>query len=88
MFGIIELVVIIKNIENVIVDWGFVEGWIKVVFLLVCSRYKVVIVGFGLVGFVVVAQFNIVGYQVTVYECVDRIGGLLMYGIFNMKLEK
>ena len=46
------------------------------------------IVGSGPSGLACAAQLNRTGHQVTVYERADRIGGLLMYGIPNMKLEK
>ena len=88
VLGIIEPAVTIKNIENAIVDRGFAEGWIKAAPPLVRSRYKVAIVGSGPAGLAAAAQLNAVGHQVTVYERADRIGGLLMYGIPNMKLEK
>ena len=88
VLAIIEPAVTIKNIENAIVDRGFAEGWIKPAPPLVRSRYKVAIVGSGPAGLAAAAQLNTVGHQVTVYERADRIGGLLMYGIPNMKLEK
>ena len=49
---------------------------------------KIAIVGSGPAGLTAADQLNKRGYQVTVYERDDRIGGLLMYGIPNMKLEK
>lgn len=88
VLGIIEPPVTIKNIENAIIDRGFAEGW-------VVSRppqhrtgKKVAVVGSGPSGLAAAAQLNKVGHEVTVFERADRIGGLLMYGIPNMKLEK
>ena len=49
---------------------------------------KIAIVGSGPSGLAAAAQLNKVGHKVTVYERADRIGGLLMYGIPNMKLDK
>ena len=49
---------------------------------------KVAVVGSGPAGLAAAAQLNGAGHSVTVYERADRIGGLLMYGIPNMKLEK
>ncbi len=49
---------------------------------------KVAIVGSGPAGLAAAAQLNSAGHEVTVYERADRVGGLLMYGIPNMKLEK
>jgi glutamate synthase (NADPH/NADH) small chain len=49
---------------------------------------SVAIVGSGPAGLAAAEQLNTVGHQVTVYERADRIGGLLMYGIPNMKLDK
>ena len=49
---------------------------------------KVAIVGSGPAGLAAAAQLNKAGHTVTVYERADRIGGLLMYGIPNMKLDK
>lgn len=88
VFGINEDFVGIKFIECVIIDRGFEKGWMVFNFFEVCIGKKVVIIGFGFVGFVVVDQLNKVGYFVIVYECVDCFGGLFMYGIFNMKFDK
>jgi len=49
---------------------------------------KVAVIGSGPAGLAAAAQLNKVGHSVTVYERADRIGGLLMYGIPNMKLGK
>ncbi len=88
VLGIIDPAVTIKNIENAIVDRGFAEGWIKPNPPKSRTDKKVAIVGSGPAGLAAAAQLNKVGHQVTVYERADRIGGLLTYGIPNMKLDK
>lgn len=86
--GIIDPPVTIKNIENAIVDRGFEEGWIQPQPPAVRTGKRVAIIGSGPAGLAAAAQLNAAGHQVTVYERDDRIGGLLMYGIPNMKLDK
>lgn len=86
--GIHEPPVAIKTIEKAIVDRGFAEGWIKPVKPHSRTGKKVAIVGSGPAGLAAAAQLNQAGHLVTVFERADRIGGLLMYGIPNMKLEK
>jgi glutamate synthase (NADPH/NADH) small chain len=88
VLGIIDPPVSIKNIENAIVDRGFSEGWIEPNPPVVRTGKKVAIVGSGPAGLAGAAQLNSAGHKVTVYERADRIGGLLMYGIPNMKLDK
>ena len=78
----------IKNIENAIIDRGFAEGWIQPQPPAQRTGKRVAIVGSGPAGLAAAAQLNKVGHAVTVYERADRIGGLLMYGIPNMKLSK
>jgi len=88
VLGVIEPAVTIKNIECAIVDRGFDEGWISATPPSQRTGKKVAVVGSGPAGLAAAAQLNSVGHQVTVYERADRIGGLLMYGIPNMKLSK
>ncbi|NOY43700.1 MAG: glutamate synthase subunit beta [Planctomycetes bacterium] len=88
VLGIIEPAVTIKNIENAIVDRGFAEGWIVAQPPAERTGRSVAIVGSGPAGLAAAAQLNKVGHSVTVYERADRVGGLLMYGIPNMKLDK
>ncbi len=88
VLGIIEPPVTIKNIEQSIVDRGFEEGWIVPQPPKERTGKKVAVVGSGPAGLAAAAQLNQAGHSVTVYERDDRIGGLLMYGIPNMKLEK
>ncbi len=49
---------------------------------------KIAVIGSGPAGLACAAQLNSAGHLVTVFERSDRIGGLLMYGIPQMKLEK
>jgi glutamate synthase (NADPH/NADH) small chain len=88
VLGINEPPVTIKNIENAIIDRGFAEGWVKSAQLGERTGKKVAIVGSGPAGLTAADQLNKLGHSVTVYEREDRIGGLLMYGIPNMKLDK
>ena len=78
----------IKSIECAIVDKGFEEGWIVPEPPPVRTGKKVAVVGSGPAGLAAAAQLNRAGHWVTVFERADRIGGLLMYGIPNMKLDK
>jgi glutamate synthase (NADPH/NADH) small chain len=78
----------IKNNECYIIDKAFEEGWIKPEPPISRTGKRVAVVGSGPSGLACAAQLNKVGHEVTVYERADRPGGLLMYGIPNMKLEK
>jgi NAD(P)H-dependent glutamate synthase small subunit len=88
VLGINEPAVTIKNIECAIADKGFENGWVVANPPQQRSDKKVAIIGSGPAGLTAAAQLNLAGHNVTVYERDDRIGGLLMYGIPNMKLEK
>lgn len=88
VLGISEPPVTIKNIECSIIDKGFEEGWVKVQSPAVRTGKKVGVVGSGPAGLAAAAQLNKAGHSVTVFERADRVGGLLMYGIPNMKLDK
>ena len=88
VLGIIDPPVTIKNIEQAIVDRGFKEGWVTPRPPTVSTGKKVAVVGSGPAGLACADQLNRAGHKVTVYEREDRIGGLLMYGIPNMKLDK
>lgn len=88
VLGINEPAVTIKNIECAIVDRAFDEGWIQSKAPAKRSGKKVAVIGSGPAGLAAAEQLNAAGHLVTVYERADRIGGLLMYGIPNMKLEK
>ena len=86
--GLIEPPVTIKSIECAIIDRGFEEGWVVPQPPAVRTGKRIAVVGSGPAGLACAAQLNSAGHTVTVYERADRIGGLLMYGIPNMKLEK
>lgn len=88
VLGINESPVTIKTIENAIIDRGFQEGWITAEPPGVRTGRKVAVIGSGPAGLACAAQLNKAGHWVTVFERADRIGGLLMYGIPNMKLDK
>ena len=88
VLGINEPAVTIKSIECAIVDRGFEEGWIVPEPPARRTGRKVAVVGSGPAGLSAAAQLNKAGHHVTVFERADRIGGLLMYGIPNMKLDK
>ncbi|MBW7477577.1 glutamate synthase subunit beta [Paenibacillus oenotherae] len=86
--GLIGDAVTIKTIEQAIIDKGFDEGWVVPHPPKVRTGKRVAVVGSGPAGLAAAAQLNKAGHTVTVYERADRIGGLLMYGIPTMKLEK
>lgn len=88
VLGINELPVTIKNIECSIVERGYEEGWVAVSSPPHRTGKKVAVVGSGPAGLACAAQLNSAGHRVTVFERGDRVGGLLMYGIPNMKLDK
>ncbi len=88
VLGISEPAVTIKNIEASIIDKGFDEGWVKAQAPKKRTGKKVAVVGSGPAGLSAAAQLNRAGHSVTVFERADRIGGLLMYGIPNPKLDK
>ena len=80
--------VAIKSIECAIADRSFEEGWMVPQLPPVRTNRQVAIVGSGPAGLACAAQLNQAGHLVTVFERADRAGGLLMYGIPNMKLDK
>lgn len=86
--GLKDTPVTIKSIEKAIIDKGFTEGWIRPEPPEVRTGKKVAVVGSGPSGLAAAAQLNKAGHWVTVFERADRVGGLLMYGIPNMKLDK
>ncbi|MCB1099710.1 MAG: glutamate synthase subunit beta [Verrucomicrobiae bacterium] len=88
VLGSIEPPVTIKNIEGAIIDRGWEEGWLTPNIPAERTGKKVAVVGSGPAGLACADQLNRAGHEVTVFERADRIGGLLMYGIPNMKLDK
>jgi len=88
VLGINEPPVTIKNIECAIIDHGWDEGWVTTDPPKARTGKRVAVVGSGPAGLCAAAQLNKAGHTVTVFERDDRIGGLLMYGIPNMKLDK
>lgn len=88
VLGMNEPAVTIKNLEVSIIDKGFDEGWVTPHVPDKRTGKKVAVVGSGPAGLSAAEQLNRAGHTVTVYERADRIGGLLMYGIPNMKLDK
>ena len=88
VLGITDPPVTIKSIECAIIDKGFENGWVKPHSPAPKTGKSIAIVGSGPCGLAAADQLNKAGHEVTVYERADRLGGLLMYGIPNMKLEK
>jgi glutamate synthase (NADPH/NADH) len=88
VLGINELPVSIKSIECAIIDRAFEEGWIKPTPPSFRTGKTIAIIGSGPAGLAAADQLNKAGHTVTVYDRNDRHGGLLMYGIPNMKLDK
>ena len=88
VLGIHNPPVTIKNIEYSIIEKGWEEGWVKPEPPQKRTGKKVAVVGSGPAGLCAAAQLNKAGHWVTVFERADRPGGLLMYGIPNMKLDK
>ncbi|XP_006458247.1 NADPH-dependent glutamate synthase [Agaricus bisporus var. bisporus H97] len=88
VLGINEHPVGIKSIECAIIDKGFEMGWMTPRLPASRSGKSVAIIGSGPSGLACADQLNKAGHWVTVYDRNDRMGGLLMYGIPNMKLDK
>ncbi|KMT16040.1 hypothetical protein BVRB_3g052140 isoform A [Beta vulgaris subsp. vulgaris] len=88
VLGIIENPVSIKTIECAIIDKAYEEGWMVPRPPQNRTGKKVAVVGSGPSGLAAADQLNKMGHVVTVYERSDRIGGLMMYGVPNMKTDK
>ena len=88
VLGINAPPVTIKVNECAIIDRGFEEGWVVPRIPAQRTGKRISIVGSGPAGLACAEQLNSAGHTVTVYERADRIGGLLMYGIPPMKLDK
>ena len=88
VLAINEPAVTIKDNEVTIIDHAYEQGWVTPIMPTYRSGKSIAIVGSGPAGLSSADQLNQMGHTVTVYERDDRIGGLLMYGIPNMKLDK
>ena len=88
VLGITDPAVTIKDIEMAIADKGFEEGWIVAEPPAHRTGRRVAVVGSGPAGLAAAQQLNRAGHIAVIYERADRIGGLLTYGIPNMKLDK
>jgi glutamate synthase (NADPH/NADH) small chain len=88
VLGINAPPVTIKIIECAIIDRGFEEGWVKALRPVERTGKRVAVVGSGPAGLACAEELNRAGHLVTVYERADRVGGLMMYGIPAMKLDK
>ena len=88
VLGINNPPVTIKNLECAIIDHAWESGWVVPQPPKSRTGKNVAVVGSGPAGLCAAAQLNKAGHSVTVFERADRPGGLLMYGIPNMKLDK
>jgi glutamate synthase (NADPH/NADH) small chain len=88
VLGINDKPVTIKLVEQNIIDYAFKAGWVTPKVPEKRSGKRVAVVGSGPAGLAAAAQLNKAGHLVTVFERADRVGGLLVYGIPNFKLEK
>lgn len=78
----------VRENENFVIEYGFANGLVKAQPPAVKSGKRIAVVGSGPAGLAAAQTLGRRGHSVTVYEREDRPGGLLMYGIPNMKLEK
>ena len=86
--GLYDQPVSVRENEHGIIENAYAEGYAKADPPQVRTGKRVAVVGSGPAGLAAADQLNQRGHLVTVYERDDRVGGLLMYGIPNMKLEK
>ena len=77
-----------KENEKAVIEYAFEHGFVEEEMPLVRTGKKVAVVGSGPAGLAAAQLLNRRGHLVTVYERNDRVGGLLRYGIPNMKLDK
>lgn len=87
VLGINEPPVAIRTVERSIIERGFSEGWVVPEPPKSRTGKKVAVIGSGPAGLAAAAQLNKAGHLVTVIEKSDRVGGLLTYGIPEMKLS-
>ena len=88
IFGLNEKPIQIKGIERAIIDRAFAEGWVRPAAPAERTGGRVAVVGSGPAGLAAADRLNAMGHAVTIYERSDRPGGLLRYGVPNMKLDK
>jgi glutamate synthase (NADPH/NADH) small chain len=88
VLGIVKPPITIETLEKYIVEKGFKEGWITAQPPTERTGKKVAVIGSGPAGLAAAQQLNRAGHLVTVFERDDALGGLLLYGIPNFKLEK
>ncbi|MDY3239940.1 MAG: glutamate synthase subunit beta [Anaerovoracaceae bacterium] len=86
--GMYDDPVTVKENELFVIEYGFQKGFVQPQPPAVRTDKRVAVVGSGPSGLACADRLNKRGHQVTVFEKEDRPGGLLMYGIPNMKLEK
>ena len=86
--GLNDSPVTVKENENAIIEYGYEHGLMEPNPPKVRTGKKVAVIGSGPAGLAAADQLNKRGHSVTVYEREDFPGGLLMYGIPNMKLDK
>ena len=80
--------VTIGSVEKYITDNAWEKGWVKPIDVKYEKDQSVGIIGAGPAGLAAAEQLRQNGYKITVYDRYDRVGGLLIYGIPNFKLEK
>ncbi len=88
VLGLTEKPVTIKSIEYSIIEKAWEEGWVQPRIPNIKKNKSIAIIGSGPTGLAAADQLNQLGYSVCVFEKDDKIGGLLVYGIPNMKLDK
>jgi len=86
--GIVDKAVTIKNMEHTIIEKAWEEGWVFPRPPKIRSGKSVAVIGSGPAGMAAADQLNKMGHLVTVFERQAKVGGLLTYGIPNMKLSK
>jgi len=86
--GIIDDPVGIKSVELMIVDKAYEMGWMEPAPPPMRTNKRVAVIGSGPSGLAAADELNKMGHLVTVYERSDRVGGLMMYGVPNMKADK
>lgn len=86
--GLVNNPVTIRNIEQYIIEKAFSEGLVQPELPAQRTGRRIAVIGSGPAGLACADELNKAGHSVTVYERADRAGGLLMYGVPNMKLDK